>query len=78
MNDTARSPGFKKSSTKRTEPLGDLDPATKIRHLRKRYGAGLAPEWDGESTLGELLRKTKFKSLMEYVKHSGRRPKKRE
>ncbi len=49
-------------------------PTTKIKHLRAHYGLHFAPGWDGDSTLGELLRETKFESLTQYVKHHGHHP----
>ena len=76
MKPARKLPGSNASSRKKVAPVCDLDPCTKIKQLRKRFGAGLAPEWDGECTLGELLRETRFESLTEYVKHHGRQPEK--
>ncbi len=53
---------------------GQIDrkhPTTKIKHLREHYGQNFAPGWEGEKTLGELLKETKFESLTQYVKHHG-------
>lgn len=53
---------------------GQIDhkqPTTKIKHLREHYGQHFAPGWDGERTLGELLKETDFSSLTQYVKHHG-------
>ena len=53
---------------------GQIDhkqPSTKIKHLREHYGQHFAAGWDGERTLGELLRETNFSSLTQYVKHHG-------
>jgi hypothetical protein len=53
---------------------GQIDrkhPTTKIKHLRDHYGKHFAPDWDGEKTLGELLKATGFESLTQYVKHHG-------
>jgi hypothetical protein len=53
---------------------GQIDrkhPNTKIKHLREHYGQNFAPGWDGEKTLGELLKDAKFESLTQYVKHHG-------
>lgn len=44
---------------------------TKIKHLREHYGSHFAPGWDGERTLGELLKESGFESLSQYVKHHG-------
>jgi hypothetical protein len=59
------------------EKTGQIDhkhPTTKIKHLREHYGSDFAREWDGERTLGELLKETKFESLTQYVKHHGHQP----
>jgi hypothetical protein len=56
------------------EKSGRIDrkhPTTKIKHLREHYGSSFAPGWDGDRTLGELLKATKFESLTQYVKHQG-------
>lgn len=59
---------------RRRERSGQIDhkhPATKIKHLREHYGKHFAPDWDGERTLGELLKETRFESLSQYIKHHG-------
>lgn len=56
------------------EKSGQIDhkhPTTKIKHLRDRYGHKFAEGWDGEKTLGELLKDSGFESLTQYVKHHG-------
>jgi hypothetical protein len=55
-------------------PMEYLHPATKIKHLREYYGGHFANGWDGERTLGELLKENGFVSLTEYVKHFRHRP----
>jgi hypothetical protein len=55
-------------------PMEHLDPRTKIKHLRDYYGAHFANGWDGDSTLGELLKENKLASLAEYVRDFRHRP----
>ena len=73
MKDHPGAWGKKPRAQEKLENIDDLDPATKIRDLRKRFGAGLARGWDGERTLGDLLTETGFESLTEYVKEHGGR-----
>lgn len=48
-------------------------PTTKIKHLRERYGDSFASGWNGDRTLGELLKETKFESLTQYLMERGQK-----
>jgi len=74
MTDAPKNPGL---DGRGREPSGRIDhkhPTTKIKHLREHYGKGFAPGLDGERTLGDLLKESKFESLTQYVRHHGHQP----
>ena len=66
-----KSGGLDSRQRGKTGQIDHKNPATKIKHLREHYGANFAPGWDGERTLGELLKESNFSSLSQYVKHHG-------
>jgi ribosomal protein S15P/S13E len=71
MSSTPKQPGLDGRGREKSGQIDHKHPTTKIKHLREHYGAHFAPDWDGERTLGELLKETKFESLTQYVKHHG-------
>jgi hypothetical protein len=78
MNDTPENPALGGGARETNGEIGHLHPMTKIKHLREYYGAHFANGWDGESTLGELLKESKFASLPQYVRHFRHRPVKKQ
>lgn len=74
MSDHPNPPGLDGRAREKNGQIEHKHSSTKIKHLRVRYGRGFAPGWDGERTLGELLRETKFDSLTQYVKNHGHHP----
>jgi hypothetical protein len=71
MSDAPKNPGLDGRAREKSGQIEHKHPTTKIKHLREHYGAHFAPGWDGDSTLGELLKESKFESLTQYVKHHG-------
>jgi hypothetical protein len=71
MSDAPKNPGLDGRAREKSGQIEHKHPTTKIKHLRAHYGWNFAPGWDGDSTLGELLKETKFESLTQYVKHHG-------
>lgn len=71
MSDAPRKPGLDNRERDKSGEIDRKHPSTKIKHLREHYGHGFAPGWDGERTLGELLKESNFPSLSQYVKHHG-------
>jgi ribosomal protein S15P/S13E len=69
-----KNPGLDGRAREKSGQIDHKHPTTKIKHLREHYGQHFAPDWDGERTLGELLKETKFESLTQYVKHHGHQP----
>jgi hypothetical protein len=74
MSDAPKNPGLDGRAREKSGQIDHKHPTTKIKHLREHYGHHFAPDWDGERTLGELLKETKFESLTQYVKHHGHQP----
>jgi ribosomal protein S15P/S13E len=74
MSDAPKNPGLDGRAREKSGQIDHKHPTTKIKHLREHYGKHFAPDWDGERTLGELLKETKFESLTQYVKHHGHQP----
>jgi hypothetical protein len=74
MSDAPKNPGLDGRGREKSGQIDHKHPTTKIKHLREHYGRHFAPDWDGERTLGELLKETKFESLTQYVKHHGHQP----
>jgi hypothetical protein len=74
MSDAPKNPGLDGRGREKSGQIDHKHPTTKIKHLREHYGHHFAPDWDGERTLGELLKETKFESLTQYVKHHGHQP----
>jgi hypothetical protein len=75
MEDTPKKPGLDKRDRDKSGEIDRKHPSTKIKHLREHYGHGFAPGWDGERTLGELLKETNSPSLSQYVKQHGHKEK---
>jgi hypothetical protein len=71
MSDAPKKPGLDGRAREKSGQIEHKHPTTKIKHLRVHYGSLFAPGWDGDRTLGELLKETKFESLTQYVKHHG-------
>ena len=71
MRDAPRKPGLDNRERDKSGEIDRKHPNTKIKHLREHYGHGFAPGWDGERTLGELLKETNSPSLSQYVKQHG-------
>jgi hypothetical protein len=74
MSNAPKNPGLDGRAREKSGQIDHKHPTTKIKHLREHYGHNFAPGWDGERTLGELLKETKFESLTQYVKHHGHQP----
>ena len=74
MSDAPKNPGLDGRAREKSGQIDHKHPTTKIKHLREHNGHNFAPGWDGERTLGELLKETKFESLTQYVKHHGHQP----
>jgi hypothetical protein len=74
MSEAPKHPGLDGRARDKDGRIDHKHPTTKIKHLREHYGHHFAPDWDGERTLGELLKETKFESLTQYVKHHGHQP----
>jgi ribosomal protein S15P/S13E len=74
MTDAPKNPGLDGRARDKSGQIDHKHPTTKIKHLREHYGKHFAPDWDGERTLGELLKESKFESLTQYVKHHGHQP----
>jgi hypothetical protein len=74
MSNAPKNPGLDGRAREKSGQIDHKHPTTKIKHLREHYGQHFAPDWDGERTLGELLKETKFESLSQYIKHHGHQP----
>ncbi|HTZ59297.1 MAG TPA: hypothetical protein VMB49_14415 [Acidobacteriaceae bacterium] len=74
MSYQSKEPGLDNRTREKSGRIEHKHLTTKIKHLREDYGQGFARGWDGERTLGELLKETKFESLTQYIKHHGHRP----
>jgi hypothetical protein len=74
MSNPPKNPGLDGRAREKSGQIDHKHPTTKIKHLREHYGHHFAPDWDGERTLGELLKETGFESLSQYVKHHGHQP----
>jgi ribosomal protein S15P/S13E len=74
MSDSPKNPGLDGRARDKDGQIDHKHPTTKIKHLREHYGKHFAPDRDGERTLGELLKESKFESLSQYVKHHGHHP----
>jgi hypothetical protein len=74
MSEAPKKPGLDGRAREKSGQIDHKHPTTKIKHLREHYGKHFAPGWDGERTLGELLKESKFDSLSQYVKHHGHQP----
>jgi ribosomal protein S15P/S13E len=74
MSEAPKHPGLDGRARDKNGQIDHKHPTTKIKHLREHYGKHFAPDWDGERTLGELLKESKFESLTQYVKHHGHQP----
>jgi len=71
MSATANEAGLDGRHRDKNGQIDHKHPTTKIKHLREHYGKHFAPDWDGERTLGELLKESGFPSLTQYVQHHG-------
>ena len=71
MSQAPKNPGLDGRARDKDGKIDHKHPTTKIKHLREHYGKHFAHDWDGECTLGELLKETKFESLTQYVKPHG-------
>lgn len=71
MSETPRQPGLDNRGREKGGEIDHKNPNTKIKHLREHYGHNFAPGWDGERTLGELLKESNVPSLSQYVKQHG-------
>jgi hypothetical protein len=65
MSEAVKQPGRKSGN------VDQMHPNTRIRHLREQFGPSFAPGWDGERTLGDLLKESNVSSLSQYLKQHG-------
>lgn len=63
MSEAPKHPGLDGRARDKDGQIDHKHPTTKIKHLREHYGKNFAPGWDGERTLGELLKESNFESL---------------
>ena len=73
MSNAPKNPGLDGRAREKSGQIDHKHPTTKIKHLREHYGHHFAPDWDGERTLGELLKETKFESLTQ-IRETPRAP----
>jgi hypothetical protein len=71
MSNDPKHPGLDGRARDKSGQIDHKHPTTKIKHLREHYGHSFATGWDGERTLGDLLKESGFPSLTQYVKHHG-------
>jgi hypothetical protein len=73
MSDVIKQSGVDNRGRNKNGNVDHMHPNTRIRHLREQFGQAFAPGWDGERTLGDLLKESNVASLSQYLKQHGLR-----